>query len=563
MSSKNVFKQFFKNKINKNKARREETGDETAVNHSPRLTMGSSTNVSGIWTAMDSEQGSIESDEGTAKNKGDKNHRNKDQADSGDLKKTVLAPSAMGTNLVHSPVHSQPTEYNALHMNIAYETVKESLRAVVRCSDVFPPLKFAGQAILEIVERYDAVKEIPKELGELNKKLRLLVEILEAGGCDINDDRLGGLARTFNEKARIIALKLDRSMASRIVRTTEDGAFIAREISSIMFAIEIAMMDVNLRTYKGISQLQETVSELKVLALLDKLKYVEGAGSNREDRQGCTKGTRIMLLADLLAWAIHPENKHIFWLNGMAGTGKTTVAETFCNLLFDQGVLSSSFFCSRKKLDRRNVRLIVPALAKGLARVYPEFQTELLEVLKDDLDFTGLGLEDQYMMLILQPAEKAFTSSSKMIVLVVDALDECEDTQAAEMFLKTVLLRKPVCGLRLLVTSRPEPKILKGFHSADHASLRLQDIETHLVQADIAVFLSNKLRDVEDLYTKYGSTWPPTEVQTIVAHAGTLFIYAATAVKYISDDYGDPVERLAKFASIRPPINAVEAIDEK
>lgn len=36
-----------------------------------------------------------------------------------------------------------------------YEAVKESLRAVVRCSDIFPPLKSAAQAILEIVERHD------------------------------------------------------------------------------------------------------------------------------------------------------------------------------------------------------------------------------------------------------------------------------------------------------------------------------------------------------------------------------------------------------------------------
>jgi hypothetical protein len=48
--------------------------------------------------------------------------------------------------------------------------------------------------------------------------------------------------RTFDEKAKLIALKLDRSMASRIIETTEDRAFIAREVSSIMFAVEIAMV---------------------------------------------------------------------------------------------------------------------------------------------------------------------------------------------------------------------------------------------------------------------------------------------------------------------------------
>ncbi|KAF5324976.1 hypothetical protein D9619_009838 [Psilocybe cf. subviscida] len=560
MSSKNVFKSFFKKKSNKNKAREEDTGDKTAGH--TNLPIGSSTNVSGIGTAMNSEQGHIESYEDTARDQ-DKKHGNDDKGDVDDASEMVLAPSSVEMNIVHNGAQSQASEQSARRMkDVAYEAVKESLRAVVRCSDTFPPLKSAGQAILEVVERYDAVKEIPKELATLDEKLRLLVDILETGGRDMNDDRLYGLARTFDKKAKLIAEKLNRSMASRIIETTEDRTFIAREVSSIMFAIEIAVLDVNLCTYKGVSQLQETVFELNIRALLDKLKYIEGAGFNHEDRQGCTEGTRIALLADLLTWATDPENEHVFWLNGMAGTGKTTVAETFCSLLFDRGLLGSSFFCSRKKLDRRNARLIIPALAKGLAHAYPEFQTELLKVLKDDLDFTGLGLDNQYLMLILQPAEKAFAKSSKMIVLVVDALDECEDAYAAEMFLKSVLLRKPSCGLWLLLTSRPEPKILKGFHSGAHASLRLQDIEVQFVKADIAVFLSNKLKEVDNLYTEYSSAWPPTEVQTIVNKAGTLFIYAATAVKYISDDHGDPVERLAKFASIQPPDNAVKGIDE-
>ncbi|KAF5324969.1 hypothetical protein D9619_009831 [Psilocybe cf. subviscida] len=562
MSSKNVFKKLFKKKIDKNKAREEETGSRTAGNDGTNLLMETSTNISGIGIAMNSGQGPIESYEDAKRAKEDKRHGKDDKADVYNAKTIGLAPSTMETALVHGAAQPQAADYTARRTKVAYEMVKESLRAVVRCSDAFPPLKSAGQVILEVVERYDVVKEIPKELGQLNEKLRLLVEILESGIRDMNDDRFGGLARTLDEKAKLIALKLDRSMAARIIESTQDRAFIAGEISSVMFAVEIAMLDVNVRNHKGISRLQETVLGLNVRALLDKLKYVEGAGFNHEDRQSCTKGTRIMLLADLLSWASNPENEHVFWLNGMAGTGKTTVAETFCNLLFDRGLLGSSFFCSRKNLNRRNVRLIIPALAKGLARAYPEFQTELLEVLKDDLDFTGLGLEDQYLILILQPAEKAFANLSKMVVLVIDALDECEDVQAAEMFLKTVLLRKPSCGLRLLVTSRPEPKILKGFRSGAHASLRLQDIEAHLVKADIAVFLGNKLKEVEDLYTEYGSAWPPTEVQIIVDHAGTLFIYAATAVKYISDDHGDPVERLAKFASIQPPVNAVKSIDE-
>ena len=72
-----------------------------------------------------------------------------------------------------------------------------------------------------------------------------------------------------------------------------------------------------------------------------------GAEFNHEDRLGCTRGTRISLLSTLLDWAIADDSSsHVLWLSGMAGTGKTTVMETFCSVLNKKGLLGASFFCS-------------------------------------------------------------------------------------------------------------------------------------------------------------------------------------------------------------------------
>jgi len=49
----------------------------------------------------------------------------------------------------------------------------------------------------------------------------------------------------------------------------------------------------------------------------------------RRQPHGCTEGTREAILAQLMAWAIDAHNTKIFWLSGMAGTGKTTIAYTF------------------------------------------------------------------------------------------------------------------------------------------------------------------------------------------------------------------------------------------
>jgi len=38
--------------------------------------------------------------------------------------------------------------------------------------------------------------------------------------------------------------------------------------------------------------------------------------------------------------------QRIFWLNGLAGTGKSTIAQTFAEMAFADGKLGASFFCS-------------------------------------------------------------------------------------------------------------------------------------------------------------------------------------------------------------------------
>jgi len=60
------------------------------------------------------------------------------------------------------------------------------------------------------------------------------------------------------------------------------------------------------------------------------LKFVEGAtfdAYNQTD-DGCHPNTRVDLLRSIQAWAHQANGKSIFWLNGMAGTGKSTISRT-------------------------------------------------------------------------------------------------------------------------------------------------------------------------------------------------------------------------------------------
>ena len=77
--------------------------------------------------------------------------------------------------------------------------------------------------------------------------------------------------------------------------------------------------------------------------------------------------------------------------------------------------------------------------------------------------------------LILGPIEAAF-SKDEIIVISIDALDECEDQEGTEMFLKTIMDCIPDVPFRFVVTSRPERRIREAFKQRKF-SLRLHDIE--------------------------------------------------------------------------------------
>ncbi|TFK39160.1 WD40-repeat-containing domain protein, partial [Crucibulum laeve] len=298
-----------------------------------------------------------------------------------------------------------------------------------------------------------------------------------------------------------------------------------------------------------------------IIAILDKLGYVSGSEFNREDREGCLEGTRVMLLADILMWATDSVSPHVFWLNGMAGTGKTTVTETFCSILHKKELLGASFFCSRRK-GRVDIHQIFPSLARALAHRYPSFEEALTKNLKQDIDPVGMNLQEQYQTLILQPAQIAFKGSPESIILCVDALDECENAEeTTEKFLKAILENVLPAPLKLFLAGRPEIALRDSITSASGSQiLRLHDIADHIIEADIELYLNKQLHNVKKLRETY-TPWPPSELTAILKRAGKLFIYASTACKYISNKKGDPSHRLKELAFSTQPL-AVKGVDE-
>ncbi|KAK9574875.1 hypothetical protein V6Z77_001663, partial [Aspergillus fumigatus] len=124
----------------------------------------------------------------------------------------------------------------------------------------------------------------------------------------------------------------------------------------------------DIRRYRSLFSLALQVDELGFTTHIDhsislsRLRTAKGAAFNSYENQHdeCLLGTRTKLLSDIEKWAISPQGKCIFWLNGMAGTGKSTISRTVAHRLKENGPLRASFFFKKGEKDRGSAKSLFP-----------------------------------------------------------------------------------------------------------------------------------------------------------------------------------------------------------
>ena len=123
---------------------------------------------------------------------------------------------------------------------------------------------------------------------------------------------------------------------------------------------------------------------------------------NGQESQGCMEGTREQILDDLEEWAVD-NAANVFWLNGMAGTGKTSISHSLCERLDEHKVLGASFFCSRSASPEvRDAKFIIPTIASTLSQVSPMLRSTMREVIEKQSDVGSLhNLSVQFRLLLV------------------------------------------------------------------------------------------------------------------------------------------------------------------
>jgi NACHT domain len=288
--------------------------------------------------------------------------------------------------------------------------------------------------------------------------------------------------------------------------------------------------------------------------------------------QPCLEGTRQDVLYKIHQWIDHDmaspatenmvscaenlQTAHIFWLNGpgSAGTGKTTIAYTIAKELHSQQKLGASFFCSRSRGECSNPKLIFPTIAYQLGQFYAPFGKVATAVVTSDPEVVYSVEHMQLEKLIVKPLE-ALQDAIPPCVVVIDGLDECQDGGATSTILASLAqyINKLV-PLKFLITSRPDHHVFNGFEQSPlnqvTKRLVLHEIEPTVVATDIQLFLKSSLKATRQLY-RLDELWPSEqEVNTLVQLSSGLFIFAATAIRFIHhESYNDPQGQLACLLS--------------
>ena len=249
---------------------------------------------------------------------------------------------------------------------------------------------------------------------------------------------------------------------------------------------------------------------------------------------------------EIESWSKDFDMSPVYWLNGLAGTGKSTIAQTVAERVFAEGRLGASFFCSRDFKDRRNLRYIFPTLAFQLAQKYPNFRSILVPLLQSNPDVVRDSLYNQMETLIVEP----LSSSNISTVIIIDALDECADEEPQSAILSVMgRLVEGILNVKFLITGRPEPRIQSGFRLGLLKPLTdvfvLHEVEPSVINADVRLFLSHGLSELAKRRGMEQDTWPTDEhLDMLCERAAGLFVYAVATLKFLDHAFTPPNKQL-------------------
>ncbi|KAJ6583520.1 WD40-repeat-containing domain protein [Mycena vulgaris] len=430
------------------------------------------------------------------------------------------------------------------------------------------PFKIPIAVLNKIIETAEAVIDNKESMAKLllpvGQRLQIMGEELSRNQRPRDIDPT---LKRFTETLKKAEEQLDEMHNQGLIRHALNSAEHPKDIADIFRQVDEAtknfLLELHLANFRQTNSIKK---DTEITRLSDgRLKLIQEArheGLRRDPPlKPCVGETRKAVVEDIISWCKDTSpDRPVYWLSGMAGTGKSTIAYTICKQLEDDGEasrLGASFFCWRQIAAHHQQENIIPSIAHELALKLPRFRQALLD---SEVDANLPSLEKYLEMLLIKPWVASIRDHQRLppLVVVVDALDELEGKGGAS-FLKDLLEKTRTHqdqfhGLKFLITSRQDPRIVDVVEGENSDSplpaCDLQKVPREIANKDIYSYLQSSLPGLQSA----------PELHQLAKQTDGLFIYAATAVRYIipeSEDiegtsYRRQMERLKRVVTAWP-----------
>lgn len=255
----------------------------------------------------------------------------------------------------------------------------------------------------------------------------------------------------------------------------------------------------------------------------------------------CHPDTRHDIINSITTWAYNQSENpsNVLWLHGVAGSGKSAIANSLETLFREQG-RRGAFICFDRELAaeaNNDPFRVIKTLAFQLSQFDARIHNEVAKAVEKNPP--NMQLDAQYHVYLRQPLMSSVGLVDEgPIVILIDGLDECgsDELPSRSRYSRKPLLdilvqmatpgQLPPC-VRIIITSRITRDI-------ELALLRLSTLlPRELVvsrddDSDLAVFMRYRLSQIAHSYNL--EDWPGEErLKRLVERAEGLFIWAQTA----------------------------------
>ncbi|OCH90173.1 WD40 repeat-like protein [Obba rivulosa] len=414
-----------------------------------------------------------------------------------------------------------------------------------------PGLKTAHELLSKAYEVFNSQKERDENVENLAVEMAqlwtILSEIQNLEMIKSMKEVFDAVAEVTEECAGFLDKYAENNFAQRLVK----GYFV---LDGKISSFRDSFSDLKERLVRGTSiQTWVTVERefRNVNAKLDLQTLVEADGASFDKARICLPNTRERDLERILTWVDNKSACGVYWLTGVAGCGKSTIAHTVAERLDEGHRLGASFFFSRTH-DLDDPHLFCTTIARQLARYNPMLRQAILEAITKDPGIAKKPFTSQMGPLISEAILKARLSLPP--VIVIDSLDESGSPEIRGRLMTMLRLELPKLAARakIFITSRDEPDIRGALPALATRQPHRADLKGE-TRADVRRFIQSQLSEVV-LRFPYLQDWPSTkDINKLTYYADGLFVWASVACDFILNGPDqDPVAQLETIVSADP-----------